>query len=54
MNSNKFYISKTEYIDKSDYNRFLKNLYNNLKIGNNIYDIPIFLNTMDLYFRNMN
>ena len=46
MNSYKFYISKTEYIDKNDYNKFLKNLYNNLKIGNNIYDIPIFLNTM--------
>lgn len=46
MNSEKFYISKTEYIDKNDYSKFLKNLYNNLKIGNNIYDIPIFLNTM--------
>ena len=39
-----YYINNYEYINKTNYNIFLKNIYNNLLFDNNIFDIPIFKN----------
>jgi hypothetical protein len=45
MTEYNYYISDTEYINKNDYNVFLKNIYNNLLFDKNMYDIPILTNT---------
>ncbi len=40
-----YYISFNNYINVKDYNKFLKNIYKNLKFDKNIFEIPIFKNT---------
>ena len=39
-----YYISFNNYINVKDYNKFLKNIYKNLKFDKNIFEIPIFKN----------
>jgi len=43
--ANNYYLSFNEYINITDYKKFIENIYKNLKFDKNIYDIPIVKNT---------